>query len=386
MKCATVSTTNPDGMDALPGLCNRLKQQLNGKNPDLVMVFFTPHHSGEAEHFREGILQALEPDVILGGPGVGVIGESEIESMAGLVLWGACWPDAIIEPFHLEMDEVDGEPSLVGWPTEVSDGATAILLADPYTSPVDQVISGLGERFPKMPVIGGIISGSQGPGEALLLSRDAILDEGCTGIIVGGAVRCDPLVSQGCRPVGHHFVITSAERNVIASLGGKPALQQLTELFQELDPGDKEKIQKGEFHVGRVIDERKSSFQSEDFLVRNVLGQQNGALAISDLVRPGQTVQFMVRDSESASSELTKMVQTHADRGPALGALLFSCNGRGQRFFEIENHDLGVVQNGFPDLPTAGFFAGGEIGPVGGDSFVHGFTASIALFRAQEGN
>ena len=122
-----------------------------------------------------------------------------------------------------------------------------------------------------------------------------------------------------------------------------------------------------------------------DFLVRNVLGldRSSGALAITDRVRVGQTVQFHVRDAQTADEDLRALLQqdraTHT-RPPA-GALLFSCNGRGMRLFPQPDHDAAAVRAAVGDVPLAGLFAQGELGPVGGRNFIHGFTASLALFE-----
>jgi small ligand-binding sensory domain FIST len=119
--------------------------------------------------------------------------------------------------------------------------------------------------------------------------------------------------------------------------------------------------------------------------VRNVLGidRDSGALAITERVRVGQTVQFHVRDAATADEDLHALLQldVHAhDKRPA-AALVFSCNGRGSRLFPEPNHDARTVRAEAGDIPLAGFFAQGELGPVGGENFIHGFTASVALFE-----
>lgn len=384
MKCSVVTTTNPDIAAALDGLAERLQDGLGGASPDLLLVFFTPHHGEDAELIRTRLLARLSPRVLLGCPAAGVIGEhAEIESGAGLSLWGASWPGAELDPFVLGVDDGDeAAPRLVGWPAAPPAGAAFVLLVDPYTTPADDLLDGFRERYPGAPVVGGMASGSSGPGEAKLLTNDGVLDEGAIGVAIGGSVRLDTVVSQGCRPVGHHFVITKAERNFILGLGGKPALAQLQGMLADVDVDDRHLMQSA-LHVGRVVDERKSHFERGDFLVRNVLGiePKQQAIAINDFVRAGQTIQFMVRDAQAASDELSQLMAAEEGKDPPLGALLFSCNGRGSRLFGRPHHDLAGIHEHVGDVPTAGFFAAGEIGPVGGVPFLHGFTASIALFR-----
>jgi len=194
------------------------------------------------------------------------------------------------------------------------------------------------------------------------------------------------VVSQGCRPIGRPFVVTKAERNVILELGGAPALAKLRELFAELAPDDQRLAQQG-LHVGQVINEYQEAFGRGDFLVRNVQGvdPDTGAIAIGDFVRVGQTVQFHVRDAETADEDLNALLASarQSAGGDCQGALVFTCNGRGTRLFDEPHHDAGCLARHF-DVPAAGFFAQGEIGPIGGKNFLHGFTASIALFRAPD--
>jgi small ligand-binding sensory domain FIST len=210
------------------------------------------------------------------------------------------------------------------------------------------------------------------------------IHSGAVAVLVHGPIRMRTVVSQGCRPIGSPFVVTKADRNVILELGGRPALAQLQELFGSLAPDEQRLAQHG-LHVGQVIDEYRATFGRGDFLVRNVQGADpdTGAIAIGDWVRVGQTVQFHVRDAATADEDLNLLLAAAKDESTAQckGALLFTCNGRGTRLFNQPHHDAGTVARYWNDLPLAGFFAQGEIGPIGGKNFVHGFTASIALFE-----
>ena len=200
-------------------------------------------------------------------------------------------------------------------------------------------------------------------------------------MVVGGGVRVRPVVSQGCRPVGRPLVITKAQENLIVELGGVPALQRLREMYGDLDEVDRELV-RSSLHVGRVASEYRDTFRRGDFLVRNVMGADpdTGVIAVGDLVRTGQTVQFHVRDAASADEDLRELLcGTPRPVSPA-GALMFTCNGRGSRLFAEPSHDARTLQDCLGPLPTAGFFAQVEIGPIGSRTFLHGFTASIALF------
>jgi small ligand-binding sensory domain FIST len=201
-------------------------------------------------------------------------------------------------------------------------------------------------------------------------------------VSLSGPIEIETVVSQGCRPIGHTLVITKARENVIEHLGGKPSLAVIKEIIDTLKPEDKELLRHG-LLMGRVMSEYKDSFGRGDFLVRNVMGvdQETGAIAITDLVRAGQTVQFHVRDQATASEDLNHMLDPQRTRPPAAGGLLFSCNGRGTQMFAHPCHDISAARSAMPQTPVAGFFAAGEIGPVGGKNFIHGHTASFALFR-----
>jgi small ligand-binding sensory domain FIST len=198
-------------------------------------------------------------------------------------------------------------------------------------------------------------------------------------------VKLHAVVSQGCRPIGRSFVVTKAERNVIFELGGKPALVQLREIFDALPTSEQRLVQRA-LHVGRVVSEYKERFEQGDFLIRNVVGidAASGAIAIGDYIRPGQTVQFHIRDQEAADAELKQLLSAakKKSRAQPAGALLFTCNGRGSRMFSQPHHDAAAIAQCLGPLPLAGFFAQGELGPIGQQNFIHGFTASVALFEA----
>jgi len=272
-----------------------------------------------------------------------------------------------------------------GWPdpAEVSPSAGFLILSDPFSAPSEVLLADFAKRFPEHLMVGGLASATTENNQGTLLSTGSVKTEGLVGVAISGSVQLDAVVSQGCRPVGHHFVITSASRHMIQELGGKPALVQLQATMAEADERARELMQEGALHIGRVVDERMSSFGPADLVVRNVLGFDPKAksIAISDHVRRGQTVQFMVRDPAAAHDDLMAMLAAESERTAPMGAVMFSCNGRNSHFFDDPNHDVKALHAALGPVPTAGFFAAGEIGPVGGEAFLHGLTASIALFR-----
>jgi small ligand-binding sensory domain FIST len=234
-----------------------------------------------------------------------------------------------------------------------------------------------------------------GPGQNLLFDARGLKQGGALGVVLEGDVEVRSVVSQGCRPVGSPWVVTDCEQNVIKKLGGRPAFDVLMETLQRLEPEDKKLFQRAPF-VGLAIDPSKSRFERGDFLVRGIVGasQKEKVVAVAENVRRGQSMQFLVRDAASASEDLSLLMGSQgggglpspgSEGGAPAGALLFSCNGRGTRMFPKPDHDVSAVRAGLDAaVPVAGFFALGEVGPVAGRNFLHGFTASVAVFRPRE--
>jgi small ligand-binding sensory domain FIST len=213
--------------------------------------------------------------------------------------------------------------------------------------------------------------------------NDNIFNVGAIGVTISGPVQINCVVSQGCRPIGQPLKITAAHDNMIDSLDEQPPVEIIADLCRNLARPDQLAVEKRGLLIGRVIDQRKGNFGRGDFLVRNILdaNRTTGSIAIGDLVSSGQVVQFHVQDAQTATEDLTLLLQGHlvlADK--PRGALAFSCNGRGQRLFGRPNHDVSIIQSLLGPLPLAGFFAAGELGPVGRNNFIHGQTVCIALF------
>jgi small ligand-binding sensory domain FIST len=389
MPFAAALAAGLDSAAAVGQLCDAVRGR-SAAAPDLVFVFFSPHHVAAAEAVCSAIRDGLSPKCLVGCVAESVIGnDREIEDEPAISLWAAWWGKNVsVDPFHLTLERTADGPSIMGWPDSLVDAeartSALILLGDPFSVPTDLLLQRINEDYPGLRVIGGMASGVRGPGQCRLLLDDGVHEAGAAGVLLQGPIGLRPVVSQGCRPIGRPFVVTKGEENVILQLGGRPPLAVLQELWQSLDDRDKKLFQQG-LHVGRVINEYQSDFQRGDFLIRNVLGldRTTGALAITDRVRVGQTLQFQVRDAATADEDLHALLQLDlsAHVKPPASALLFSCNGRGSRLFGVADHDAGVLRSEAGDIPVAGFFAQGELGPVGGQNFIHGFTASVALFE-----
>ncbi|MFQ3592574.1 MAG: FIST N-terminal domain-containing protein [Gemmataceae bacterium] len=358
---------------------------------DLAVVFFTPEYDSELLH-RE-LHTRLRPRYLLGCSVQGVLaGYGEYEQGPALALWTARFPAGVrLTPFHLTLERTADGPSIFGRPDELlepsNEPLAAFVLGDPFSFPADFFLERLNDDAPGVSVFGGMASGTRGPQQVRLIGQ-TVYQEGAVGVLLQGDTGLRSLVSQGCRPIGTPFVVTRAEENVIFELGGQSPHQRLIELYQSLSPEEQTLMQRG-LHVGRVIDEYRDDFKQGDFLIRNVMGldRSSGALVVGDRIRVGQTIQFQVRDAGSADAELRQLLQGCRQSSTRYGGgLLFTCNGRGSNLFDVPDHDAATVQELVGPLALAGFFAAGELGPIGGRNYIHGFTASLALFEEKTSN
>jgi small ligand-binding sensory domain FIST len=387
MPFAAALSRQPQTVGAVDEVCSAVLGL--GGPPDLALLFFSAHHAGSAESLIRAVRDRLSPRTLIGCIAETVVGgEHEVEDGPALSVWLAQWAQpATVTPFHLVLERTADGPSLMGWPdalAEPSGGqsrAAVLLLGDPYTFPTDAFLSRMNEDLPGLPVLGGMASGFRGPGQCRLLLDGDVHDRGAVGVLLQGEVGLRWVVSQGCRPIGRPLVVTRAEGNIIRELGGLSPMEQLRQLWESMSPQERELFRAGA-QLGRVINEYQESFRRGDFLVRNLIGleRDSGALIVAEAVRVGQTVQFHLRDAVSADEDLHMLLQGERERKPAAG-LLFSCNGRGTRLFGTADHDAGAVRRELGAIPLAGLFAQGELGPVGGQNFIHGFTASVALFE-----
>ena len=351
-----------------------------GEKPDLAVLFVTPPHLGLMAEIADTVRTVLRPGTLIGAVASSVVGGSrEVEEGPAISLWaGRVGP---VEPVRLEAQRLNGGWALTGLPAEAGGGddprRTLVLVTDPFTIPIDGVLDRLRAKAPSLQVIGGMASAARGPGGNRLVLDGAVHDRGAVGVLLGPAVVSGTVVSQGCRPVGQAYVVTRATDNVIHDLAGVPALDRLREVVGALAPGDRALVQEG-LHVGQVIDEQQDTFGRGDFLVRNVMGAdaEAGDIAIGGLAEVGSTIQFHVRDADSADEDLRHLLS--GQHGSA--ALVFTCNGRGSRLFGEPDHDARLVHHQVSRGAVAGMSCAGELGPIGCRNFVHTFTASVVLF------
>lgn len=392
VRCGAGASTDERLDVALAAALRTAAAQLGGPphEADLAVVFASSGYGADVRPAFESLADVVGARTVIGTTAEGVLcNGSEHEQGPAVAVWLARMPAATLVPVSIEHTRTPDGGMFVGWPPENETGASSawpahaalLLLADPFSFPVEAFLERVAQDHPGLPIVGGMASGGMRPGGNSLVVGSRTYDSGAVGVLVGGGVRIRPVVSQGCRPIGAPFVITRAEANLVIELGGRPALERLREVFAALGPADRELV-KSSLFIGRAATEYKDRFGPGDFLVRSVAGADpdSGVLAVGDLVRTGQTVQFHVRDAASAHDDLVSLLAEARDAGAApAGALVFTCNGRGTRLFPELHHDARCLAETLGPMPAAGFFAQGEFGPIGRLNCLHGFTASVAL-------
>ena len=389
MKFASALTTCSDWAEAAADLTRQTQAQLAVKEADFALLFVHPQFVANIEQLAGELRVNLGLRHLVGCTGAGIIGgDAEIERHPAAALLVGELPGVKVVPFRVTQEELEEDNSPSFWHFQLdcppADNPNLLLLADPFTIPSVPLVQALNGAYPQAPIIGGLASGAQEPGENRLLLDDEVLEDGAIGIALSGAITLHTIVSQGCKPIGEPFTVTRAEKNIVFELGGRSPLAVLQAMLPSLSPGDQQ-LARTSLLIGRVINEYKDDFARGDFLIRPLVGHdpQSGALAVGDYMRTGQTVQFQVRDGKSADEDLRVLLEQERAtlEKPAIrGGVLFSCLGRGEGMYGTRSHDIKLLHEYLGPVPTAGFFCNGEIGPVGGSSFVHGFTSVFGLF------
>jgi len=369
-----------------------------GGPADLVVVFASPQLCSDPAVVRDAIATELAPRHMIGCMGAAVVGTGrEVETEPALVVWGAILPGARITPIRsVGWRDADGSIEVAGWPAASDSRAAAgtppdaddvvIALADPFSYPVDTLLRVANSGDWRPPVVGGLAAGGDRPGDHVLWLDDQYMHDGLVGVRIGG-VNLTTAVSQGCTPIGPEMVVTDADgAGCIYALAGVPALTKLQDVLDGLDDATLELVNSG-VTLGIVMNENQPEYQSGDYLMRGILGAnaEDGAIHVGEHIRVGQTVRLHVRDHVSASHDLQAVTRAAADHhaGGIAGALLFTCIVRGAAMFRDPHHDARVVAARFGNPPVAGVFCNGEFGAVAGRNYLHGFTATIAIFGAR---
>jgi small ligand-binding sensory domain FIST len=365
-------------------------------------LFVSGHYQKEIAGLWPSLKNDLPFKNLIGCTAGGVIGGGlEEEGHPAVSLTGAVLPKVKISPFHFHQENLpDGDHGPQVWrelvKSDPADNPQFLLLADPFSLDSDALIAGLDFAFPHSAKVGGLASGGAAPNENFLFINDKVYHKGAVGVAFSGDISIEVIVAQGCRPIGEKLTVTGSDQNVLMSVNNRPPLEYLQGLYETLSKRDQKLLQQSLF-LGVVMDAFNETPKQGDFLIRNITGldEKNGFLAVGTHLRSGQTVQFHLRDSVTSHDDLKLLLMKSnaANLKEALqgktskaGAMLFSCLGRGHRLYGEPNHDSNLVSAICGKIPVGGFFCNGEIGPVGGKTFLHGYTSSIAVFRPLKQN
>ncbi len=370
--------------------------------PDLGLVFISSAFTSEFPRLLPLLQERWPMPVIVGCSGGGVVGMTaadeavEVESAPALSLTVARLPGVTVQPFHLSSDDLpdlDSPPNT--WTDLLGVDPTAnpqfILMADPFSASINDLLQGLDFAYPQAVKVGGLASVDGFNRHSGLFCNTTLHGEGVVGVALSGAIVLDAIVAQGCRPIGPAYQVSQAERNIVLGLNDpdqegeeRPPLEVLQGLIQTLSEADRQLAQSSLF-VGIAQDSFKLTLNQGDFLIRTLLGvdPKVGAIAVGDRVRPGQRIQFHLRDARTSAEDLDHWLGNYQRQQPTTpaGALMFACMGRGEGLYQSPNFDSGLLQQYLGPVPLGGFFCGGEIGPVGNTTFLHGFTSVFGICR-----
>lgn len=394
MKWASSISEKTSLEDAAKECISNVQTQMSDEAIHLAVIFVSPHYQADYDSVPDLVRQGLGPVVVLGCSGGGIIGDGqEVEQRPAVSITVASLPGVEIVPFHLDGDnlpDLDAPPQAWEEAVNVSPSLSPqfVMLADAFSFPVQNLLMGLDYAYSESAKIGGLASGAQQQGGNALFLDGQVYRSGAVGVALHGNITVDTVVAQGCRPVGQPMRVTESRRNVLAQLDGQPPMTVLKDLFQKSDDRDRE-LMRNSLFLGVVMDEFIDDPRQGDFLIRNVVGMDDrtGVLAIGELLKEGQLVQFHLRDAQTSTDDLAQVLERYAEENrenQAQGALLFSCLGRGQFLYGQANHDTELFRDKLGSVPLGGFFCNGEIGPVSGTTFLHGYTSSFGIFRARE--
>ncbi len=368
----------PEADRAIGEACDLLGERMAGVPPSLVVAFASAHHGDSMLGIGEKVRRAFPDALLFGCSAHSVIGAGrEIEEGPGIALTAAHLPGVELHPFHVPSGRLPELP--------VPDESDFLLLADPFSQETEAVLHQLDERYPGRTKVGGVASGAQQPAGNVLYLGGETLRAGVTGVALHGAVAVDTIVTQGCRPVGQPLFVTGAEGNVIHEVDGVSPIEVLNGLFEQAGDARERALFQSSLFLGLAMRAEESEYGQGDYLIRNLIGadEDTGALHVAAPVETRQVVQFHLRDAHTADADLDAHLARYRERGAKPGgALLFSCLGRGQGLYGMPDHDSEALREAIGKLPIGGFFCNGEIGPIGGRTFLHGYTSAFALFRS----
>ena len=369
-RATSIEIPGPFQSEKVKDAAFRIRETL-GRTAQVSVAFVSPDYLPHLQEFVETLRVDGHISNVIGCTSVGrIVDRHEEEKGSGCSILALCCD--VGDPVRLDAQGP-------AFPFSGPRPHASILLANPYRFEADDWLRQWNREYPGVAVVGGLASGGQETDVAVFLN-DHLADAVC--LPLAGRASILPLVSQGCRPIGEPLTVTRAEHNIVYALGGQPAYEVLETAFESLTDSEKS-VAKGNLFAGLAGTEYLDDFKPGDFLIRNIIGADpgSGAVVIGGIPRTGQTLQYQLRDRDIAKADLKRVLATGALHGVRpFAALLFSCLGRGERFFGSPNHDASSFYAAAGKSPLAGFFCNGEIAPVAGRNAVHGYTAAAALW------
>lgn len=366
-----------------------LRTQLETPQVTLGLVFMTPHFFPHAAQVLESLRLHARVPMLVGCSSENLVcGGKEIEDKPGLVLGLYYLPGAKLTAKRFTQEQVDeaGGPEYWHHATGVNPDQTNgwLVFLDPFNTDAESWLKQWNEAYAPTPILGGMASGVYTEKQTQIYLNGEVFEDGGVAVSIGGEVELASVISQGCTPIGETWTITRADGNLIYEIGSKPAYSILANTFEGLPDDEKRKV-RGNLFVGLVINEYLEDFHRGDFLIRNLVGgdPNKGVLVVGAHPRTGQTMQFQRRDADAATEDMLALLKRSKKQlaGRTIyGGSLHCCNGRGTGLFGVPDHDAALIQQELGPLALTGFFCNGEIGPVGDKNFLHGYTASLALF------
>ncbi len=384
MKWQSALSREPDTAEALA----QVSHDLDDIEADLLIAFITPHHAEAFDALPKALAVAWPDATIVGCTAAGVVGaETEVEEGPCLAVVAASLPDVVLRVFHLDGEGTHEplEPAEVVERVGIDPLARPcfVLLADPFTCNTENLLRILDAAYAGLPKIGGLASGARVRGEHALFVHGRTVREGAVGLALYGDIELHTVVAQGARPVGPVLRVSGVEDGLVTELDDLPALEVLQGVFEQLEGSARVLFRRSPL-MGVAMDATATRVGRGDFLVRNVVGydEDSGSIAIAHPVVVGDLIQLHVRDADTSTEDLRDLLMQASRTSDGFsGALMFSCLGRGESFFRESNHDTKALQTHVGPISVGGFFCNGELGPVRGRTFLHGYTSSVGLFR-----
>lgn len=391
MQWVSTLSLNPVLDAAVAEAAESLAVRLDGRDPDLAVVFLSAAYGPGFDRLAEILRARIRAGVVIGCSAGGVIGDArEVEQEPSLSLTAAILPGVALHPFRLESETLRGDAEGSAWERHLGvrpgEQPHFLLLPDPFTFDAEPLLRALDRLYPESRKIGGLASGGRQPGNNVLVLDGRTYRSGAVGLALSGALEVETIVAQGCRPIGQPMFVTRCDRNVLWEVDGRRPLEVLRELHASLSPADQALAQHSLF-VGVAMSEHQHEYRRGDFLIRNLIGADggSGAMAVGALLQPTTVIQFHLRDAKTSAEDLEALLERHRREHPGSepsGSLVFSCLGRGRHLYGRPDHDTDAFRRHLGQVPLGGFFCNGEIGPVRGTTFLHGYTSVFGLFSA----